>query len=131
MTVKAGMRVLNGHVVEVVGSVALVAFDDGRKSDWIHVGKLLAPQVGRPPGSGARIPKTPKALKVERRLAEVLRDEMAKQDLTWEALAARSGVSRATLARLLAENGAGSTLDTVEALASAVGVSPSAFWIKK
>lgn len=120
---------VDGRVVELKGREALVAFDDGRVSEWIAV-KYLTPKVGRPKGSGVREPVEPKrAIKVECVLRDVIVDEMARQNLTWEALSERSGVSRATIARIISGNGAGQRIDTVEALARALCVAPGRFWI--
>lgn len=131
--IKAGTKLLNpggyevdGRVVEVKGGKALVAYDDGRKSEWIGV-KHLTRKVGRPVGHGVRVPKETRAVTIERLFAGVLRSELEKQNLTWEALAERSGVSRATIARILSENACGATA-TVEALAGALGISPGKFW---
>jgi ribosome-binding protein aMBF1 (putative translation factor) len=131
--IKAGVKLLNpggyevdGLVVEVKGGKALVAYDDGRQSEWIGV-KHLTRKIGRPAGAGVRVPLAPRTVGIERRFAEVLKREMARQNLTWEALAERSGVSRATIARILADNACGAT-DTVEALAGALGIAPGKFW---
>jgi len=131
--IKAGTKVLNpggyevdGRVVEVKGKRGLVAYDDGRKSEWIALSQLV-PKVGRPVGQGVRVPKEARSIDIERRFAEVLKAEMVKQNLTWEALSERSGVSRATIARILADNACGAT-ETVEALANALGIAPGRFW---
>jgi DNA-binding Xre family transcriptional regulator len=135
--IKAGTRVLNpgghevdGRVVEIKGKKALVAYDgDGEiPSEWIALADLT-PTVGRPKGSGVRTPKEPKkAIALKRRITEVVAEEMEKQDLTWDALVARSGVSRATIARIVSGNADGQRIDTIEALAVALGVPPGKFW---
>lgn len=63
----------------------------------------------------------------KRIFSKVLQTAMDAQGVSWNALVERSGVSRATLARLLRENG-GTRLDALEALAKALGLSPTEFW---
>lgn len=132
--IKAHVRVLNplgngvdGRVIRVDGAIALVAFDDGSKSMEIPTSKLT-PKRGRPVGSGVREPVDVKPLPVKRCLAEVVAAEMKEQGLTWDALAERSGVSRATIARVVKGNGDGQRIDTIEALARSLGIHPGAFW---
>ena len=134
--IKAGVKVLNpggyevdGRVVEVKGGKALVAYDDGRTSEWIGT-KHLTRKVGRPAGSGVREPATaPPRGKApfKRRLRSTLIEEMGRQQLTWDELAKRSGVSRSTIGRILAEDACGAT-ETLESLAHGLGISPARFW---
>ncbi len=133
--IKAGTRVadprgdgVDGRVVEVKGDEALVAFDDGHHSEWIPL-RYLTPKVGRPAGSGVREPVTepPTKAPFKRRFRAVLTEEMRRQQLTWDELARRAGVSRSTIGRVLTENDCGATA-TVEALARGLGIEPGRFW---
>lgn len=139
--IEAGMRVVVGANSDSVGAPgrvvelgrgdqrgdALVAFDDGSRSKWVKLAELEH-KIGRTPGSGVRVPKDARPIGIERRFSEVLKTEMARLNLTWEALAERSGVSRATIARILADNAEGQRIDTIEALAGALGIAPGKFW---
>lgn len=86
-------------------------------------------KVGRPVGAGVRKPVEHKRpITIERVLRDVVVEEMQKQNLTWDKLAERSGVSRATIARIVTGNADGQRIGTIEALARALNVSPARFW---
>lgn len=132
--IKAGARVadprgdgIDGRVVEVLGREALVAFDDGRASEWFAM-RYLHLKVGRPVGSGVREPAPPPPrVPFKRRFRATLIEEMGKQQLTWDELAKRSKISRSTIGRILSEDACGAT-ETIEALARGLGISPARFW---
>lgn len=120
----AGVVVSTAH--DGAEDVALVALDSKDKSRWVPVRRLTR-KVGRPPGP-QKHPKDPKPTVITRVLTEVLEAEMGKSDMTWDVLSERSGVSRSTIARVLASNGDGQRIETLEALAVALGISPRRFW---
>lgn len=133
--IRARMKVIHtasnrvGRVAELDGKrkKARVEWDDGGAS-WVSLASLER-KVGRPPGAGAKVPKPPKRqIALERQFADVIREEMEKQNLTWDGLAERSGVNRSTIARLLRTNGERQWLETIEAIAMALGIPPSRFW---
>lgn len=121
--------VVAGRVMEMRdgGKKALVARDDGKPSEVLPIEQVKR-KVGRPTGVGVREPMTPAAAPYKRVIKDVIEQLMKDQNLTWESLAGRSGLSRATIARVLKDNGEGQRLDTIEAIATALGVVPSAFW---
>lgn len=84
--------------------------------------------MARPVGAGVRQPVVRKAEAFERKLREVVLSEMTAQNLTWDALSQRSGVSRATIARILRGSSDSQRLDTIESLARALNISPAKFW---
>lgn len=123
---KDGVEV-TGRVMEMRdGGKALVARDDGKPSEVLAVGKLRR-KVGRPTGA-MREPMTPPPVDFARVMRAAVEAAMAEQQLTWDALAARAGLSRTTISRVIAHNGEGQRVCTVEAIAKALGLSPSAFW---
>jgi hypothetical protein len=118
-----------GRLLEYKGTNAFVVFDDGTASRWCPVDKLrrLKP-TGRPTGT-AKVPiERPVNETGQRVFADVIAEEMERQNLTWLEIVHRSGVSRSSLARLIANNGEAARLDTIEAVAKAIGISPARFW---
>jgi transcriptional regulator with XRE-family HTH domain len=132
-TIQDGVRVLVdgenlGRVIHAYSASAFVAFDDGRPSATVMFDRLRRCR-GRRKGQGLRIPLPSPSIDVERVLSAVVAAEMKRQQLTWGALAERSGVSKATIARIVAGNGVGQRIDTIEAIAIALGIEPGKFWI--
>lgn len=85
--------------------------------------------MSRPIGAGVRQPLEHTApVHFTRILKEVLSSEMAAQNLTWDALSKKSGVSRATIARILRGQADSQRLDIIEQLAHALNITPSKFW---
>jgi DNA-binding Xre family transcriptional regulator len=118
-----------GSVVEIPSARrALVKLDTGEIvvfafEDIDHRGP------GRLPGQGRKEPVPPtREVKIERRLAEVVKKEMDRQNLTQAELAKRTGMSRRTVQRVLAHNGHKQSIETLESLAEALGITPSRFW---
>jgi hypothetical protein len=74
------------------------------------------------------VPRARKTLQLRRRFAAAIQEAMDEQNLTWDEVVRRTGVSRATLARGLRNQDKHWLVETIEAVSTGLGIPPEKFW---
>lgn len=137
MTLKEGSRVrlINdntavGSIVSMDGARAVVLFDGYAASNSVALDSL-EPKRGRTPGTIGPVPEPVPEVKLECILREVVRERMAAHNMSWSVLAARSGLSKSTIARIMKADPAKIWMGTAAQVAIGLGIDdPGVFWRK-
>jgi len=118
-----------GTVEALHKTSADVLFDGDDDTSRVKL-ERIEPKIGRTAGTVQTPHKDIKDIAFENVTSLVVKERMAKLHLSWNQLAERSGLSRATIARVVRGEDDRVPSTTLEALAQAIGVTPSVFWRK-
>lgn len=104
----------------------------------VHVQWRADGSISRVPKDGLEVVKLAKSeVKItteghafKRRFADVIDEMLARKEWTWDDLRRETGLSRRTIYRFLSldPNKSSGNIDTLERIASALGIAPSDFW---
>jgi hypothetical protein len=75
-----------------------------------------------------RVPTALNTIIIKRRFAAVVREAMDEQNLSWDVVAQRTGVSKASLGRCLRNDDKHWLIETIEAFSRGLGIEPGRFW---
>jgi ribosome-binding protein aMBF1 (putative translation factor) len=118
---------MEGTVTTVSGDSLVVQWDD-KTTTVVPMAQVRGRGRGSRPGHNAKVPRPAPKVEIERIFSKVVSAEMERLNISQRQLAKLVGKSRRTIQRTIASNGHKQTLETLEAFARALGISPSRFW---
>lgn len=134
--IREGARVRRVEDRSLVGTVeaihtvsADVIFDGDEEATRVKLDDIEQ-KIGRTVGTVKRVAREVADVSFEFILDEVIELRMEKLNLSWTTLSERSGLSRPTISRIARGETTRIPVPTLEALATALGVTPSRFWRK-